>query len=469
MTQVFSGRLFVEFGWRKAIHHVLHGAGKSTLYMDVGCSRALLLSMSVLWFAAIGCTVRQSLNPALGRWEGFATMGERRMELSIDILMNDQTPEARITVPRERVLGKRAPNLDISLPEIRFSIPVTGNQAPFHGRIAGGSLIGSVSLGQRSMNVELRRTGDVPAPPYREEQIEFANAGIKLTGSLLIPEGNGRHPAVVLIHGSSTPDRDDFRFYADLFVRRGIAALIYDKRTYTGEGGMSQVDLRDLAKDAAAAVVALRSRTDIDPTRIGLWGHSQGGWVVPMVAADLDSIAFAVGFSAPGVSYADLDKFANATRLRLNGFAQAEIDQALTALRQVDAFVRGGGDRLELQSALDSFHRTRWASFTTLPRLAPTAADIQSWLRWRNLDLDPVDYWRVVRTPVLLVYGELDDVVPVDTSAARIRDALRQAGNTNVVLRIFPKQDHTISGADDFPEFMAAWMVEQTRRKRSTR
>lgn len=455
----------MEVVQKKAILHGVRGGASSTPDMGIGNSRVLVLLMSILWFSAVGCATQQSLHPALGRWEGYATMGERRMEMSLDILMNDQTPEARITVPRERVLGKRAPNLDISLPKIRFSIPVAGNQSSFHGRIAGGSMTGSISLGQRNMNIELRRTGDVPARPYREEQIEFANEDVKLSGSLLVPTGNERHPAVVLIHGSSTPDRDDFRFYADQFVRRGIAALIYDKRSYAGEGGMSQVDLRDLAGDATAAVVALRRRADIDPTRIGLWGHSQGGWVVPMVAAGLDSLSFVVGFSAPGVTYADLDKFANASRLRANGFAQAEIDQALTALRQVDAFVRGGGERLKLQLALDSFHRNRWASFTTLPRVAPTLGDIQSWLRWRNLDLDPVEYWRMVRAPVLLVYGELDDVVPVDTSAARIRDALQQAGNPNVVVRIFPKEDHAISGADDFPEFMAAWMVEQTKRK----
>ena len=429
--------------------------------------RGILILALSFESAAVGCGAGQSLNPALGRWEGFATMGERRMALSIDISMQGQTPEARITVPRERVLGKRAPNLDLSPPDIRFSLPFSGTQAPFRGRIAGGSLTGSVTLGQRSMSVELRRTGEVPVPPYREDQIAFANGAVRLSGSLLIPASPERHPAVVLIHGSSTPDRDDFRFYADLFARRGIAALIYDKRAYPGEGGMSEVDLRDLAGDAAAAVVALRNRADIDPHRIGLWGHSQGGWVVPMAAARLDSVAFVVGFSAPGVSYADVDQFANASRLRANGFPQVEIDQALAALRQVDAFVRGGGDRLELQRKLDAFHRSRWAPLTTLPRVAPTAADLQSWLRWRNLDLDPIPYWRTVRAPVLLVYGGLDDVVPVDRSAARIGEGLRQAGNSNVVIRIFPGQDHTISGAEDFPEFMAAWMVEQTRRKGS--
>lgn len=413
-------------------------------------------------FASFACTPGQSTDVALGRWEGFATMGERRMELSLDIAMNGETPEARITVPRERVLKKRAPDLDLAPPDVRFSLPVAGERAPFRGRIADGALTGSVELGPRSMSVELRRTGDVPALPYREEPIAFTNGDVGLSGSLLVPTSARRPPAVVLIHGSSTPDRDDFRYYADLFARRGIAALIYDKRTYAGEGGMSEVDLRDLAGDATAAVMALRQRADLDPARIGVWGHSQGGWIVPMVAARCDGIAFVVGFSAPGVTYAELDKFANASRLRARGFAEGDIDRAMAALRAVDEFVRHGGDRAALQAELDALHGTSWASFTSLPRIAPTADDIGSWLRWRNLDLDPVEFWRTVRAPVLLVYGERDDVVPVEASVARIGEGLRAAGNTRVVVKVYPGEDHSISGADAFPEFMASWMVEQT-------
>jgi dipeptidyl aminopeptidase/acylaminoacyl peptidase len=413
--------------------------------------------------AGAGCTSQPAVLPVRGRWEGLATMGNRQMELRLDISMTDDAPEGRITVPRERLLGKRVADLRVSLPDILFSIPIAGEQAPFRGTIAGDSLVGRVSLGERSLEIALRRTGDVPAPPYREAEIDFANGDVTLRGSLLLPATPGPHPAVVLIHGSSTPDRDDFRFYADLFVRRGIAALIYDKRpTGNQQGGMSQVDLRDLAGDAAAGVEALRNRSDIDPRRVGLWGHSQGGWVAPMAAGRVDSVAFVVGFSAPGVTYADLDKYANASRLRANGFPQADIDQAMTALQRVDEFVRRGGSRSELQSALDALHRNRWASFTTLPRVAPTSQDIESWLRWRNLDLDPADYWRRVRSPVLLLYGELDDVVPVDVSAGRIQDALRQAGNPNVTLRIFPGQDHTISGSGDFLDVMVAWMVAHT-------
>ena len=110
-----------------------------------------------------------------------------------------------------------------------------------------------------------------------QEEVNFRNGDFSLSGTLLIPPTNGRHPAVVLIHGSSTPSRNDFRFYADLFVRRGIAALIYDKRARADLSGESRVDLRDLAKDTLAAVELLKPRADIDPKQIGLWGHSEGG------------------------------------------------------------------------------------------------------------------------------------------------------------------------------------------------
>ena len=150
------------------------------------------------------------------------------------------------------------------------------------------------------------------------------------------------------------------------------------------------------------------------------------------------------------MTYADLDKYANVGRLRANAVPQSDIDQATAALLEVDDFVRQGGDAPELQERLDRLHRTRWASLTTLPRLAPTSEDIQTWLRWRNLDLDPVEYWRRIRVPVLLLYGEQDEVVPVDVRARRIEDALRDSGNPNVTVRVFPRENHTISGSQEF-------------------
>src|SRR5438477_8720315 len=147
-----------------------------------------------------------------------------------------------------------------------------------------------------------------------------------LQGTLLIPPNRGRHPAMVLIHGSSTPSRNDFRFYADLFARRGIAALIYDKRDLGGDfGGASRVDLRDLAGDALAAVELLKSRDDIDPRQIGLWGHSEGGWVAPIAAAQSKDVALVISFSGPGVTYAEVNRNADANRLHKLGFSDGDV------------------------------------------------------------------------------------------------------------------------------------------------
>src|SRR4029077_6264315 len=138
-----------------------------------------------------------------------------------------------------------------------------------------------------------------------------------------------------------------------------------------------------------AAVELLKNRDDINSRQIGLWGHSEGGWVAPIAAAQSRDVAFFISFSGPGVTYAELNKYADATRLRAHGFPETDIREATEALTRVDDYVRRGGDERELQSFLDEASRKAWASQSTLPRRVPSVEEIHTWLRWRNLDLDP--------------------------------------------------------------------------------
>src|SRR5207302_1361096 len=120
------------------------------------------------------------------------------------------------------------------------------------------------------------------------------------------------------------------------------------------------------------------------------------------------------------------------------------------ALAQVDEYVRRGGDTEQLQSFLSETWRKPWASQTTLPKRVPTTEEIHTWLRWRDLDLDPADYWKQIKVPVLVMFGELDDVVPVHISVERIEAALKRAGNRDATVKVFPKANHTIQPAPDF-------------------
>ena len=83
-------------------------------------------------------------------------------------------------------------------------------------------------------------------------------------------------------------------------------------------------------------------------------------------------------------------------------------------------------------------------------RKVPNYEEIHTWLRWRNLDLDPVSYWQQIKVPALVMLGELNDVVPAQTSAARIAAALKFAGNRDVTVKFFPKANHTIEQAPTF-------------------
>jgi len=413
-----------------------------------------------------GCSASSHTTPEAleGRWEGVAEIPGKKTSAIVDFTQNaNGSLSATISVPDERLLGKLLINVRYEAPKVHFELQTSERKIIFDGSRHGEDISGIVGGGEFSGPLSLRHTGITPPTPYAQEEVNFRNGDVTLSGSLLIPPTKGRHPAVILIHGSSTPSRDDFRFYGDLFVRRGIAALIYDKRPGAGLSGESRVDLRDLAADALAAVELLKKRDDVDARQIGLWGHSEGGWVAPIAAAQSKDVAFAISFSGPGVTYAEVNKYADATRLRARGFSEADIIEASEALARVDEYVRHGGNKQALQSFLDEAWHKPWAAQTTLPRRVPSTEEIHSWLRWRNLDLDPVGYWQKIKVPTLVMFGELDDVVPVPISAERIAAALKLAGNRDVTIKVFPKANHTIEQAPDFLDTMLDWTVKRVK------
>ncbi len=426
--------------------------------------RAIILLTEI--FLLCGCSASSRTTPATltGRWEGVAEIPGKKTKAIIDFTQVPGQPlRAVISVPDDRLLGKPLTSVRYEPPQVHFELQATERKIIFDGSRNGEVISGTVRGGEFSGPLSLQHVGITPPTPYAQEEVSFRNGDVTLSGTLLIPPTKGRHPAMVLIHGSSTPSRNDFRFYGDLFVRKGIAALLYDKRAGADLSGASRVDMRDLAADALAAVELLKKRDDIDARQIGLWGHSEGGWVAPIAAAQSKDVAFVISFSGPGVTYAELNKYADATRLRARGFSETDISEATEDLARVDDYARHGGNKQALQLFLDEAWRKPWASQTTLPRRVPSADEIHSWLRWRNLDLDPVRYWQQIKVPALVMFGELDDVVPVQTSAERIADALKVAGNRDVTIKIFPKANHTIQPAPDFLDTMLDWTVKRVR------
>jgi dipeptidyl aminopeptidase/acylaminoacyl peptidase len=261
-----------------------------------------------------------------------------------------------------------------------------------------------------------------PGAPYRAEEVKVRTpSGLTLAGTLTLPHraAMARMPAVVLITGSGAQDRDEhsaylpesyrpFRQIADTLSRRGIAVLRLDDRGVgASDAGPLTATSADFANDVRAALAWLRARSDIDPARVGLVGHSEGGIIAPMVAATdprVRSIVLIAGTASPGRTISEYQiryLFAQDTT-----HAPAQRDSLLAvALRQADSAYASPG-----------------------------------WLHW-FADYDPLPVARRVRVPTLILQGETDRQVPM-TEAGRLAAAMRVAGNHRVTARTFPRMNH---------------------------
>lgn len=293
-----------------------------------------------------------------------------------------------------------------------------------------GALLGA-SIPAQGLRIErlegevaLPAPRDYPAPagaPYAAEEVRVqTSAGHVLAGTLTLPRrARGRVPAVVLITGSGPQDRDQaipgvagyrpFRQIADTLSRRGVAVLRLDDRGTGASGGRFEgATSADFADDIRAAVTYLRTRREVDPRRIALLGHSEGGIVAPMVADGDPHLRAVVLVAAPAW-----------TGYRISDFQLREV-------------MRGRGMTEEqMEIALRMNHPAR-----------ETMAERDAWWRF-FLDYDPLPAARRLRVPVLILHGETDRQVSVE-QAAELAEAIRAGGNPRVDVRTFPELNHLL-------------------------
>ena len=294
-----------------------------------------------------------------------------------------------------------------------------------------------------------------PPFPYTENEvvIERKKAGVTLAGTLTIPDGAGPFPAVLLVSGSGQQNRDEellghkpFLVLADHLTRNGIAVLRCDDRGTGGsKGEVQNATTLDFADDAEAAFDFLRKQKKIDPKRVGIIGHSEGGMIAPIVASRNRKVAFVVMLAGPGTTGADILLQQNERILQLDSIPQRLIDCRLDVLRT-------------LYAAMDTMAADNYESFTTRlceERTKGLTADerksiglrrgdaiglaAQMRLPWMRtfIGLDNSVYLRRLRCPLLAVNGDRDcQVLPVNL------DAIAEATGHRAQTALMPGLNH---------------------------
>jgi pimeloyl-ACP methyl ester carboxylesterase len=262
-----------------------------------------------------------------------------------------------------------------------------------------------------------------------------------LLSDLALPAGKGPHAAIVPLHPASERSRDQllFRHLAEILPPRGIAVLRYDRRG-------DDVPFEDQVTDARSAVDDLRARSDIDPTRIGLWGFSQGGWIAPMVAAESADIAFLVLLASTGVTPAEQMRYGTVKHAREAGYGDDVARRIVELRRAVEEFERGRLPRQVAQQAIDAAASEPWFEHAYVRRALPEEPGF-----WPDMDFDPAAVFARVRVPTLLFYGEDDEWQPIDRSVDAWRQAAAQAGNQDLTVVRLAGTGHapTIGGREE--------------------
>ncbi|MGV9558557.1 alpha/beta hydrolase family protein [Streptomyces sp. NPDC003401] len=265
----------------------------------------------------------------------------------------------------------------------------------------------------------------------REERVVLTHDGHRLEGVLARPRaGRGPYGLVVFVHGDGPVDATHDTYYRPLwesFARAGYASLSFSKPGVAGsEGDWLRQSMDDRAEETLAAVAWARGRSDVDGRRIGLWGASQAGWVLPKVAARDRGIRFVIAVS-PAVNWLRQGRYNLLAELRAEGADERRIAKALRRRETTLALLRRRASFEEYRAAVgddEAMSRARWGFVS------------------RNHTADAVGDLRAARgTPVLLVLGGHDVNVDVAETESVYRGLL-PAGTLRVAR--YPDATHSL-------------------------
>lgn len=408
-----------------------------------------------------------------GTWRGTLTVPGGELPLIFHI---SQEPDGKLVAtldsPNQGAYGIQTSSTEFVGDSLRIDVPMIGGQ--YRGGVAGDTIAGTWSQSGMSFPLALQRTDEVEPPrrpqtpeppfPYQSEEVVYDNPaaeGVRLAGTLTLPEGDGPHPAVLLVTGSGAQDRDEtimghkpFLVLADYLTRRGIAVLRVDDRgTGASTGDFGSATSEDFASDALAGIQYLRSRSEVDAEAVGLIGHSEGALVAAMVAAEHpDALNFLVMMAGPGVPGHELLIDQGRLIAEAAGAPPDAIDAQTALQRQIFDIIRRNENvevaRDSLRPVITAALQQQSVPAESVGQMAEAQLDALTspWMRF-FLFHDPVPVLQRVTVPVLAINGEKDLQVPAETNTAAVEAALRAGGNERVTVHILPGLNHLFQTA----------------------
>ena len=345
---------------------------------------------------------------------------------------------------------------------LKLEIPSAG--IVYEGIVKDNAIVGNFKQGGQSFALDMsrgiaeievaKRPQEPKIPfPYYTEEVTFENKIDKnvLAGTLSLPSKEGKFPVVILITGSGPENRDEelfghkpFLVIADYLTQKGIAVLRFDDRGVAkSTGDFKTATTTDFAKDVQAGIDYLKTRKEIDKTKIGLIGHSEGGIIAPIIAGNSKDVDFIVLLAGTGIRGDKLMLLQKEKIERQMGVSENEIQKGQEIFKGAyDIVLASSASDNTLNAKINSYFKQQFGDKMNEQQINAVTGQITSpWMVY-FLKFDPSSVLEKVKCPVLAINGDKDIQVPADVNLDRIKKALAKAGNSKTTTKVLPNLNH---------------------------
>lgn len=417
-----------------------------------------LLSLIVLYHA-------KAQRPVAGTWEGTLTVSTTSLRIVLHINDSHGTYTATMDSPDQGAKGIPASRVEVNGDSLLLEVAVA--HAKLSGKLTSDSTFSGQWIQGVSFPLDLKKLPagqtaieskrpQTPKPPfpYQSNDVVYynKNKSIQYGATITKPIGNGPFPALLLLTGSGQQNRDEelfghkpFAVLADYLTRKGYMVLRVDDRGIgQTTGDVKAATTKDFADDAMVGLDYLKTLPDVDRTKLGLLGHSEGGMIAEMVAAQRSDIDFVILLAAPGENIIDLMTDQNRAVLQSSGLISTQIESYLTLYKPLmTAITSAATDTAGRMAATTVVNH--WIAKTPKDIVAATtgitnnsskqafiAKSVEElykpWFRF-FFRYQPDVYVRKMNTKVLALNGDKDIQVFSKTNLAALKASLQKSAS----------------------------------------
>lgn len=391
----------------------------------------------------------------LGIWKGSATINRFELPLIFHIDSVNQTLKASMDSPKQGAKGIPVDQITFNNPNI--SLQINSIRFKYKGQLINDSIVGQIEQNGMVIPLNLYKEDTLktfieipklkiqePTPPFKyyTEDVIFENEfdNIQLAGTLTLPSKKSKNlTAIILINGSGPQNRDcevfghkPFLVLADYFTKNGYAVFRFDDRGVgLSSGTMKNCTSEDFARDVESAIKYLKTRKEINPKKIGLVGHSEGGMIAQIIASKNQNVNFIILLAAPGVVGKELFIQQNMLIGEALGIEKNEISRKSRMNREIYDLILSTKDTILLKNEFIKLYKEYEDSIPSESELISILNQLNSnWFRY-FLGYDPSINLSNIKCPILALNGDKDLQVPYDPNLLEIEKILSAINHSN--------------------------------------